>query len=509
MKKTEKSKKFKMPTAYTILFLIIVAVGILTWVVPAGEYVDGVYQQIDSQPQGIYDILAAPIAGFFDAIDIALFVLVIGGFVGIVLKTGAIDASIGSIIKKLKGKEILLIPILMFLFGIGGTTFGMAEETIAFYPILIPVFIAAGYDVVTAVAVVLLGAGLGVLGSTVNPFATGTASAALNLGLGEGITLRALMFFVMEGIGIAFVMRYANKVKKDPSKSLVALSRLENERHFLGEEKEVPEYTGKRKIVMALFGLTFVIMILGVIPWAYKFNIPLFENAYNWLAENVKILGFEANTAASYWDNYDLFKTHSAALGDWWFGQMTVLFFISSLVIGKVSGMKENEIVQNFIEGSKDLLTVALIVGVSRGIKIVMAAGGMDATVLHWGETALNGLQPAIFTVLTYIFYIPMSFLIPSTSGLANASMPIIGPIASSVFDTAGSSPTAGQALAITAYQSASGIVNLITPTSGVVMGGLAIARLPYEKWLKFCGKILAVVFSVTIIMLVIGTLLA
>lgn len=501
-------KKFKMPTAYTILFLIIVLVAILTWIVPAGEYIDGVYQESESNPQGIYDILAAPVEGFFNAVDIALFVLVIGGFVGIVLKTGAIDAAIGAVIKKLKGKEIMLIPILMLLFGIGGTTFGMAEETIAFYPILIPVFIVAGYDVVTAVAVILLGAGLGVLSSTVNPFATGTASAALGLGLGEGMGLRVAMLLVMEAIGIAFVMRYAIKVKADPSKSLVASMRVENEKHFLGEDPEIPEYTGKRKLVILLFALTFVIMVLGVIPWAGKFNIEIFDNAYNWLAQNVKILGFEVNTADAYWDNYDSFQTHSAALGDWWFGQMTVLFFISSLLIGKVYGMKENEIVGSFVDGAKDLLSVALIVGVSRGIKIVMAAGGIDATVLYWGETALNGLPPSLFTVFAYIFYIPMSFLIPSTSGLANASMPIIGPLAGSIFESAGMSATAGKALVITAYQSASGIVNLVTPTSGVVMGGLALARLPFEKWLKFVMKILAVVFVVTIVMLIIGTLI-
>jgi uncharacterized ion transporter superfamily protein YfcC len=281
-------KKFKMPTAYTILFLIIVVVGILTWIVPAGAYVDGVYSQIDSNPQGLYDILAAPIAGFFDAVDIALFVLVIGGFVGIVLKTGAIDSAIGSIIKKLKGKEIMLIPILMLLFGIGGTTFGMAEETIAFYPILIPVFIAAGYDVVTAVAVVLLGAGLGVLASTVNPFATGTACAALELGLGEGMGLRALMFFVMEGIGITFVIKYAKKVKSDPSQSLVFSMKEDNEKHFLSQETEVPEYNSKRKLVMGLFGLTFVIMVLGVIPWAYKFNVPVFGSGNVFSAEDAK-----------------------------------------------------------------------------------------------------------------------------------------------------------------------------------------------------------------------------
>ncbi len=500
------NKKFKMPSAYTILFLIIVVVAILTWIIPAGEYKDGVYNQIDPNPQGIYNILSAPIAGFFDAVDIALFIIVIGGFLGIVLKTGAITAGIATIIAKLKGKEILLIPILMAFFGLGGTTYGMAEETIAFYPILIPVFLVAGYDVVTAVAVILLGAGIGVLASTVNPFATGVASSVLEVGLGEGIFLRIFMLIVLEGIGIYYVMRYAKKVKADPTKSLVHgnlnVFKLEDD-HETKQEK----LTKSQSVVLILFALTFIIMILGVIPWQYKFEIDFFSDIYNKLA-GFKILGLEPNTVEAYWDHYDANKVQSAALGDWWFGQMTVLFFIMSIVIGFVGKMSEREIANNFMEGAKDLISVALIIGLSRGIKVVMAAGGMDATVLHWGQESLKGFSPILFSIMSYIFYIPMSFLIPSTSGLANASMPIMGPLAGTVFEAAGQSAMLGKSIMITAYQSASGIVNLITPTSGVVMGGLAIAKLPYEKWLKYVGKLLAILFVATCIFLAVGVLI-
>ncbi len=499
-------KKFKMPSAYTILFFIIVIVAILTWVIPAGEYQDGVYKQIDPNPQGIYNILSAPIAGFFDAVDIALFIIVIGGFLGIVLKTGAITAGIASIIAKLKGKEILLVPILMILFGIGGTTYGMAEETIAFYPILIPVFLVAGYDVVTAVAVILLGAGIGVLSSTVNPFATGVASSALDISLGEGIFLRAAMLIVLEAIGIIYVMRYAKKVKKDPTTSLVH-GNLDVFKLGEGYDHKQEKLTKSQAAVLILFALTFIIMIVGVIPWEYKFEISFFSNIYNKLAD-IKILGFEPNTAEAYWDHYDANKVQSAALGDWWFGQMTVLFFIMSIVIGFVGKMSEKEIANNFMEGARDLISVALIVGLSRGIKVIMVAGGMDATVLHWGQESLKGFSPVLFSILSYVFYIPMSFLIPSTSGLANASMPIMGPLAGSVFEAAGKSAVLGKSIMITAYQSASGIVNLITPTSGVVMGGLAIAKLPYEKWLKYVGKLLGLLFIATCIFLAIGVLI-
>ncbi len=501
-------KKLKMPTAYTILFIIVAVVAALTWIVPAGKYVDGAYQVVKSNPQGIYNVVAAPIEGFFDAIDIAVFVIIIGGFVTVVLKTGAIDAAIGSVIKNLRGKEIMLIPILMILFGLGGTTFGMAEETIAFYPILIPVFIAAGYDTVTAVAVIMVGSGIGCLASTVNPFATGAASAAAKISVGEGIGLRTVMLILLEVISILYVMKYAKSVKEDPSKSLVFNMKADNQAHFIGEQKDIPEITSKNKVILWLFGLTFVIMILGVIPWASKFNFKFFDNVYNWVSTNLPFMGLQSNLLDSYWDSYDVVKTQSAALGDWWFGQMSVLFFVMSLIIGKVHGMKEEEFVATFIEGTRDLIGVALIIGVSRGIKIVMTAGGMDATVLFWGEKALQGLPPAVFTVLSYVFYIPLSFLIPSTSGLANASMPIMAPLASSLFQNAGMSAVAGKALVITAYQSASGIVNLITPTSGVIMGGLAIARLPYNKWLKFCTKLLVIIFIASVIILAIGTLL-
>lgn len=492
-------KKFSMPTAYSILFFIIVAVAILTWIIPAGEWVDGVYQQVAPNPQGIYNVLSAPVQGFFDAVDIALFVIVIGGFLGIVMKTGALDAGIAFILDKNKGREHILIPVLMVLFGLGGTTYGMAEETIAFYPLIIPVFLAAGYDVVTAVMVILLGAGTGVLASTINPFAIGAASEAVGVSIGLGIGHRVLLFVLVQTAAIVFTMRYAKKVKEDPSKSIVSDLHASHLKHFLHEKtEESMKLTGKHISVLILFALTFVIMILGVIPWAWKFDITIFENIYNSIAQ-FEIFGLQANTAETYWDNYDAIKTHSAALGDWWFGQMTVLFFIMSILIGLASRMKEKEIVNTFVTGARDLLGVALIIGVSRGIKIVMTAGGMDATVLYWGASALETFGELPFINLTFLFYLPLSFLIPSTSGLAGASMPIMGPLGELVFGTTNGT---GASIVITAYSAASGIINLVTPTSGVVMGALAIAQLPYERWLKHVLKFLVVLSVISMVLI-------
>ncbi len=491
-------KKFQMPTAYTILISIIIAVAVLTWVIPAGQYdlvdpsaskpqpIPGTYKVVDSNPQGLWEVINAPISGFADAQDIALFVLVIGGFLGVIMKTGAIDSGIGHIVKKLKGRERLMIPILMVAFSLGGTSFGMAEETIAFYPLIIPVFIAAGYDTITAVATVLLGAGIGVLNSTVNPFATGVASGFAGISIGDGIFFRLLMLVIQLTIAIIFVMKYAEKVKNDPTKSIVADQFEENKIHFLshdkaeGEELDL-ELTPKRKVILWLFGLSFITMILGVIPWAYKFNITIFES-FNEAVSKIPGIG------------------HPVALGDWWFGEMTVLFLVASVICGKVYGMQEKEIVSAFVAGARDLLGVALIVGVSRGISIVMDAGGMTQTVLYWGENSLAGLGKIPFIIFTYVFYLPMSFLIPSTSGLATLSMPIMAPLG----DFAG----VAKNLVVTAYQSASGIINLVTPTSAVVMGGLSIARLDYTKWVKYVAPLLGILFLTTALGLAIGTVL-
>lgn len=467
-------KKFSFPTAYTILFGFIVFVAILTRIIPAGKYetefnekigrevpVAGTYHAVEKSPQGIIDILLAPIHGFYDpdtneanSMDVALFVLFIGGFLGIVTKTGAIDAGIAAAMVKLKGREIWMIPILMILFAAGGTVYGMAEETLPFYVLLVPVFIAAGYDALTAVALIMLGAGIGVIGSTINPFATVIASDAAGIPFTEGIALRAFLLAVGLIICILYVMRYAAKVKKNPDTSLVADMRESNEAHFLraAKDDEVVPFTTRRKIILALFGLTFVYMVYGV-----------------------------------------------AAAG-WWMAEMSGLFLLSSIIIAVIARMNEQEMTTTFVDGAKDLLGVALIIGLARGIVVIMDRGMITGTILHMTENSLANLSQVAFINVIFWMQMVLSVFVPSSSGLAVLSMPVMAPLADF--------SNVSRDLVVSAYQTANGLVNLASPTFAVVMGGLAIGRVPYNKWLKFVWPLLVILIILIMAVLTVGTLM-
>ena len=487
-------KKFTMPTSYTVLFFIIVAIAILTWLIPSGAYettkagniIAGTYHQTASHPQGIWDVFMAPIRGMLGtettpgAMEISFFIIVIGGFLGVITKTGALDAGISSVVKNNKGREKRLIPILMILFALGGTSFGMAEETMAFYPLLIPVMIAVGFDSIVAVGIVLIGSQIGCLASTTNPFATGVASQALGISPGDGIIWRILLLVVTLSAGIIYVYRYASKIEKNPEASLMYHQREADLEHFKINEN-MESITPKQKKVLTLFILTFVIMIFGLIPWSsINPKWTIFETFNTWLT-NLPLLGA-------------LIGKDIAPFGTWYFTEITMLMFLMAVIIGIVYRMKEEDFVSTFISGAGELLGVALICAIARGIQVVMNDGMITATVLHWGEQGLSGLSSVVFIVLTFIFYIPMSFLIPSTSGLAAATMGIIGPM--------GNFAGVPEHLVVTAYQAGSGIVNLITPTSGVVMGGLALARVDLTIWLKFMVKLIVILFILTCIVL-------
>lgn len=441
--------RFRMPTAYTILFIILAIAAMLTWIVPAGQYdktadgqpIPGTYALTEQNRQGVGDILTASIKGFYEAADVALFILMVGGFLGVVMETGAITAGIKNIIVKLSGRETLLIPILMVLFGLGGTTFGMWEETIAFFPLLIPVFLAAGFDTMTAVAVILLGAGAGVLCSTVNPFATGIASGFAGVSMGDGILVRLAQLVVFEGAAIWYVMSYAKKVRADPSKSLGSRESISDTDVSDGGRRRL---TGRDKVTLALFALTFLIMVYSVIPFS------------------------------------DLGITAIPTLG-WWFDELSALFLVSGVVIGLVGGLKEERLVDCFVSGAGELLSVALIIAVSRGITVIMNEGLITDTVLSFGEGILSNLSSKVFGFFVFLLYLLLSVFIPSTSGLAALSIPIMAPL--------GDFANVARSVIITAFQSASGIVNLITPTGAVVMGALTLGRIPYDRWIKFSWK--------------------
>jgi uncharacterized ion transporter superfamily protein YfcC len=480
-------RRFKFPTAFTILILLTVVVALLTFVIPAGQYeyqngqpIPGTYHTVEANPQRLKDAIMAPINGMYGiqnstgniniynsgdlygAIDVALFILLIGGFLGVTMKTGAIDAGINYVVRRLGQRGRILITVLMIIFAAGGTSYGMAEESLAFYPLIIVAMIALGYDALSAVAVIMLGAGIGVLGSTINPFSTGIASGIAGIPLADGIVYRIIILVVGTAIGIWYVMRYATRVQKDPSKSRVADMKEENERHFLrgGETGEGPELTGRRKVILTLFLLSFLMMIVGVIPWS---DLGITRIATRW----------------------------------WWFGELSALFMVMGIVIGFVGKMGEEGTVNAFIDGARDMLGVALVVAVARGISVVMTNGLIIDTVLYWCEQALSGLTSVAFVNTIFLLYIPLSFLIPSSSGLATVTMPIMAPLAS----------FAGipEHLIVTAYQSASGLVNLVTPTFAVVTGGLAIGRISFAVWWKFVAVLVLLLALLVMIVLSIG----
>jgi uncharacterized ion transporter superfamily protein YfcC len=465
---------FKFPSAYTILFALIAFVALLTWIVPAGQYdrvmdenlgkevpVTGTYQQVENNPQGIVDIFLAPIDGLYDhntyeagAIDVSLFILVIGGFLGLVTKTGAIDAGIERVTARLKGKEEWMIPILMALFAAGGTIYGMAEESLPFYTLLVPVMIAARFDPVVAAATVLLGAGIGTLGSTINPFATVIAANAAGIPFTDGIMLRASILVIGWFICVAYVMRYAKMVQADQSKSIVYDKYEENKAFFLGDKDAQGslEFTTTRKVILAVFAAAFGVMIYGV------------------------------------------------AVAGWWMAEISAMFIAASIIVGLIARMSEEDLTSSFIDGARDLLGVALIIGIARGIVVIMDRGMITDTILFTAENAVTGLSSILFINVMYWLEILLSFLVPSSSGLAVLTMPIMAPLA----DFAGVS----RDLVVTAYQSASGIVNLVTPTSAVVMGGLAIAKVPYVRWLKWVMPLIGILMVLITIMLSLGAMM-
>jgi uncharacterized ion transporter superfamily protein YfcC len=480
--------RFTLPSAYTILFALIVLAAIATWAIPAGVYntnaagepIPGTYHEVPSHPARILvDSLTAPINGLygiedpvtkninyynsgslFGAIDIALFILVIGGFLGVTMKTGAIQTGIGSLVERMKGRERWMIPVLMSVFALGGTSYGMAEESLAFYALVITVLIAAGYDALVGAAVVLLGCGIGVLGSTVNPFATGIASGIAGIPISEGIIGRLVILIVGLAIGIFFVMRYADRVKKDPSKSVVYDLKADNEAHFRTEsEADQAALTGAQKLILAVFALAFVVMVYGVVPWS-DIGIPF----------------------PTWW---------------WWFPEMTASFLLFAIIIGLIGRLGESTLTSSFVDGARDLLGVALIIGIARGVTVIMNNGQITETILHWIEKALGGTGEVTFLIVMFLLFLPLSLVIPSTSGLATLAMPIMAPLAGFV--------GVSTALVVTAYQSASGVMNLVVPTSAVVMGGLAIARVPYGSYLRWVWPLLLLLSGLSIAVLAIS----
>ena len=490
---TETAKKKRgMPSSFTILLALLAIVAVIT-VIVSGTSGGAV------TAARLSDFCTAPIKGFADALPVCLFVMILGGFLGMMTETGALDNGIAVLVQKLKGNEIMLIPVLMLIFSLGGTTYGMCEETVPFYALLAATMMAAGFDPMVGAATVLLGAGCGCLGSTVNPFAVGAAVDALT-GVGIEVNqsiiigLGAVLWIVTTAMSIFFVMNYAKKVKADKGSTILSMQELKDAEEAHGKaasevHKEV-KLTGRQKGVLIAFAFTFVVMIVGFIPLA-----DLNEGVANFFDAGA-VYDADGNAVVQGWSAL----ITGLPIGQWYFDEASTWFFLMAVLIGIIGGLSEKQIVNTFITGAADMMSVVLVIALARGISVLMANTGLDVFVLDAAANALAGLSGVIFAPMSFLVYFGLSFLIPSTSGMATVSMPIMGPLAVKL----GFSPE----VMVMIFSAAIGVVHLFTPTSGAIMGGLALAKIEWTTWLKFALKLIVALSVVCAIILTVACVL-
>lgn len=488
MNETAKKKR-GMPSSFTILLALLAIVAVVTVIVSGTSGGEVTAARLS-------DFCTAPVKGFADALPVCLFVMILGGFLGMMTETGALDNGIAVLVQKLKGNEIMLIPVLMFIFSLGGTTYGMCEETVPFYALLAATMMAAGFDPMVGAATVLLGAGCGCLGSTVNPFAVGAAVDALT-GVGIEVNqsiiigLGAVLWIVTTVMSILFVMSYAKKVKADKGSTILSMQELKDAEEAHGKaasevHKEV-KLTGRQKGVLIAFAFTFVVMIVGFIPLA-----DLNEGVANFFDAGA-VYDADGNAIVQGWSAL----ITGLPIGQWYFDEASTWFFLMAVLIGIIGGLSEKQIVNTFITGAADMMSVVLVIALARGISVLMASTGLDVYVLDAAANALAGLSGVIFAPMSFLVYFGLSFLIPSTSGMATVSMPIMGPLAVKL----GFSPE----VMVMIFSAAIGVVNLFTPTSGAIMGGLALAKIEWTTWLKFALKLIVALSVVCAIILTIA----
>ena len=499
-------KKRSFPTAFTVLFIILLIAAGLTYFIPAGKFarltfdtqtnefvitgtndvtktepgtqetldklnihlkldkfedgtikkpiaIPGTYAQIEQHPQGVIDILKAPVEGIMDTVDIMIFVLVLGGIIGLVNKVGAFDAGMAALSKRTKGKEFLLVTLVFILTTIGGTTFGLAEETIAFYPILMPIFLISGFDAITCIAAIYLGSAVGTMVSTVNPFSVVIASNAAGISFAEGLTYRIVVLTIGAIITLSYIYWYTKKVAKNPAASLVYDNKEAINHRFLAtyDANASVEFTVRRKLVLLVFAAAFLVMIWGV-----------------------------------------------AHVG-WWFDEMSALFIGVAIILMIISGLSEKECINTFVAGAADLIGVVLIIGLARSINIVMDNGHISDTILHNSIGLITGMSGGFFAVTQLFVFSFLGFFIPSSSGLAVLTMPIMAPLADSV--------GLSREVVINAYNWGQGLMSFITPT-GLILVTLEMAETTFDRWIKFILPLMGIMATYAIVMLIISTYL-
>ncbi len=424
----------------------------------------------------LWQVLMAPILGFENAIDVCIFVMILGGFLAVMAKTKALETGIKILVKKMHGKEYLLILVLMLIFSVMGTTYGFLEESVGFYVLIAATMFAAGLDPLVGVATILLGAGAGVLGSTINPFATGVAvsamkDAGIEFNQGTIILIAVVLWLTTLAIAAFFVVRYAKKVQRDKGSTFLSLREqaAASKRYakFLESKDDNLKLTGRQIASLILFGLTFIVMIVGFIPWG-DFGITFFDSWTGWLT--------------------------GAPLGSWWFYEAALWFLLMSILISIINRNGEHGFIDTFIDGADDMIGVVLVIAVARGVSVLMGQTVMDNFIVVNAANWLETLPEMLFVPLNYLLHIVLSILVPSSSGLATISTPIIAPVAAQL----------GYSTNVTAMTivAANGLVNLITPTCGAIMAGLALAKVDYATWFKWGIRVVACIAVANIIVL-------
>ncbi|MDQ6477506.1 YfcC family protein [Dyadobacter sp. LHD-138] len=481
----------KFPTPITILMCVIMLAAATTWLLPAGKYdtltyhsggdfelgygekvlhlpftqptldslhiliklekfangdikkpvsVPGSYQRLPSSKQGILDVIQAPLKGIYDTADIIFFILMIGGFIHVFYSSGAMEKALIVLSYRMKGQEAWLIIVLTFLFSLGGSSFGMAEESLVFYPVLIPLFLAAGYDLVVPVAVIHGGNTLGYLSSFSNPFSTIIASNAAGINWTDGLYGRLVVMVLTTGIFITYVVRYAQKVKKDPTASLVYRTDgiVKSPYPVIDENSEMQSLNRQTVILLLLFTATFTMLVVGVV------------------------------------------------FLDWWLLEMSVLFVVAAVAVAVVLRMGEREFIDKFIKGAESLLGVAFIIGVARGVTTILDAGNVSGSILYYASMLVSQMPPSLFIVSLLVVYMILTLVIPSSSGMAVVTMPILGSLAF----VAG---VPGKDI-VNSYLFGMGIMGLITPT-GLILPSLALANVSPKAWWEFIWPMLCILF--------------
>lgn len=470
-------KQFKVPHVYAIIFALMVIFAVLTWIVPSGSYqrqevngrevtVAGTYEQsektyIDEETgdevdlrQGVFDVLQAPTRGIQEAIEVVAFILIVGGSFQVITKTGAITSGMGRVVRRFKNKDTLIIPIAMVLFALGGTSFGMAEETLPFFAIFMPIMMAMGFDSMTAFMVVFVGARTGYIASTINPFNVLIAQGILGIQGNPQLWLRMIAWVVLTAVAITWVVLYARRVKKNPESSITFEDDIAKKVEFAADESALDaEFTGRQKGVLAVFIAGMCLIIWGLVTQG------------------------------------------------WYMNEISAVFLAMGLLAGVIAGFSQDVIAQEFVAGIADFAFSAIVVGLARGILVIASDGMIIDTILNALATGLGGIPAVLFTTLLYAVENLLAILVPSSSGLAALTAPIFGPLT----ELMGLNPEA----AVWALSMGSATMSLICPTSAILVAGLGVCKIKLGQWWKTVWKFFLVVSLINIVFVAISGLIA